>query len=353
MTCDQNFLNADDVPGDPAARFRSHKTFIEALCYVGGKNSVTRNERALRLLARKVLAAGCPTDKLPQSIDRTQVHQCLRNAWSTEVLLALPGEWAKDEDEFMRLSNSWGVVQAYYCGYHVTQALIVAKGGKRPTAHPQTQRQYANLWVDRPLEFAPWTFGVSHSGWKNLPSGVQIDSTVHPWTTCDSDNCWSLGAKVLRSTREEAVKRARETKRDEGQRDRKRAWQQDEAARLAQGKRPRAPKVFPRPQLSPNERQACDQGVRTYTVLDYLYRLRVGANYDDAGIFVDGPDNDYDSYLLHKRVNFLASGLALLSELRIRELVGPTQFYRWADDFIANSIPTSYSVGIKERRSLL
>jgi len=52
-------------------------------------------------------------------------------------------------------------------------------------------------------------------------------------------------------------------------------------------------------------------------------------------------------------MTFLMSGLALLTEMRVRELVGSTRFYRWADDFIASSIPTAHSLGLKERRALL
>jgi hypothetical protein len=244
-------------------------------------------------------------------------------------------------------------VQAYYTAYHVTQALIVAKGNKRPTTHPQTQRQYANLWVDRPLDLPPWTFGIASSGLKNLPAGVTIDRTVHQWTTCNKCNCWSLSAKLLKTTRDQAVKKSMDSKRDEGRRERKREWEAQEAQRLLDGKKARAAKTFARPQLTSIERQACDKDIRTYTILDYLYRLRVGANYDDAGVIVDGPETEADSYLLHKRLNYLTAGLALISEMRIRDLVGATQFRKWSDDFVTNNIPSGYTLGIKERLALL
>ena len=335
------------MPDETTERFRTHKKYIEALSMVGGKGLTTGNKSALQRLAQRATASGTLTDQRPASINRPQVEKSLRNAWSTEVLLALPGEWA-EEDEFIRLSNSWGVVQAYYVAYHMTQALIVAKGNARPTTHPKTQTQYANLWVDRPLDFPPWTFGVAESGWKNLSGNAAINP-VHPWETCNRDTCWSLAAVSMRTTREPAVRSAKSSKRDEGQRQRKRAWEAEENRRIAAGRRARTMPSFPRPRLTAVESQACEAKVRTYTILDYFYRLRVGANYDDAGVFVDGPENDVDSYLLHKRVNFLASGLALLSELRIRDLVSPRVFDGWANAFANTSIPPSYDVGIKER----
>ena len=338
---------------DPADRFRAHKHYVQALALVGGKRLLKANETALAKLARRANTAGALTDRPPTAIGFGQVHKSLRNAWSTEILLGLPGTWAEDEDEFVRIANSWGVVQAYYVGYHMTQALWVAKGNVRPQNHPKTQQLYAALWVDRPLEVPPWTFGVCDGGWKNLPVGVRIDSAVHPWTNCSSATAWSLAAQALRKPRADAVEKAMAAKRDEGMRARKRAWEAEEARRRADGRAARVVPTFRRPRLTTAEKAAVNGRVRTYTFLDYLYRLRVGANYDDAAIYTDGPENDADSFLLHLRMTFLVSGLALLTEMRVRELVGPTRFYRWADNFIASSIPTAHSLGLKERRVLL
>lgn len=335
---------------DPASRFLSHRSYVEAIAWLGGSRLTTSNKAALKSVADRAGAAGVASDKVPASIDTDQIARSLRNAWSTELLLALPGQWA-DEDEFMRLSNSWGVIQAYYVGYHVTQALWAAKGNPRPQSHPKTQAIYASLWVDRPLSVGPWTLGVNHKGIRNVAAGVNIDPGIHTWSGCDSDSdAWSLATKVLRTTRGEAVKDATSAKRDQGRNARQRAWQQEEDRRIAAGQRARRQPSFARPQLTLDEKEAVDRGIRTYTLLDYLWRLRVNANYDDAAVFVDGPSNDVDSYFLHKRVAFIASGMALLAELRIEALVGRRVFRGWADDFIGQNIPPQYELGLRLRR---
>jgi hypothetical protein len=338
------------MPDNVEERFRSHKHYVEALAWVGGRTLLKSNKSALTDLAGRAAAAGL-SDKAPRGIDYDQVHRSLRNAWSTELLLGLPSQWT-EEDEFLRLSNSWGVIQAYYVGYHATQALVVAKGDARPASHPKSQQLYAALWVDRPLNLPPWTFGVASSGWKNVSPGAVI-GPVHPWNGCNRWTCWSLAAKVLKSTRDDVVGKSMSDKRDEGQRTRKKQWEVAEATRSAVGKRPRKTPVFRRPQLTAAEKAACNRRVRTYTLMDYFWRLRVNANYDDAAIFLEGPDNDIDSYNVHTRMAFLAAGLALLTEMRIKQLVGPKKFYGWADDFIAKSIPSPYDLGIKLRRPLL
>ena len=342
----------DVMPDDAEARFLSRKSYLEAFALIGGKSLATRNLTALKRVGVAADAAGI-TDAEPTSVDRGQVRKSLVNAWSTEVLLALPGQWADEEDEFIRLANTWGVVQAYYVGYHATQALVVAKGMTRPTNHGKTQQHYATLWADRPLVLSPWTFGTAHDGCRNLPTGEVIDPTIHPWSACTDQSAWSLAAKALASTRDVAVKDSHNNKRDAGQRERRRTWKETEDARLAAGKRARTMPLIRRPLLSAAEKSACDRRVRTYTLLDYFYRLRIGANYDEAAVFTDGPTNDSDSMLLHHRVTYLAAGMSFLAELRIRDLVGATRFYGWADAFVATSIPSGYLVGIAQRRDLL
>jgi len=337
---------------DHEARFRSHSHYVEAFALLGGRSLTSRDQTSLQSLAGRVRSSGAIGDSVSGQIDTDQVRKSLQNAWSTEVLLALPGEWAGDQDEFMRLSNSWGVVQAYYVGYHCTQALAVAKGSARPTNHPKTQQAFATLWADRPLDLPPWTFGVGHSGWKNAPNGMTIDDGIHGWTACTRDTCWSLAGKALRSTRDLKVTEAISNKRDEGQRKRRSAWESEERQRVSSGRSPRVKPRFARPQLSAADKAACGQKVRTQTLLDYLYRLRIGANYGDSALFTDGPDDETVSYHLHKRLSFLSSGTALLAEMRTRDIVGSSKFDRWADTFIANNIPAGHAIGIAVRRPL-
>jgi hypothetical protein len=339
------------MPESAEGRFRSHLNYIESFSYLGGLGPTTRVSSAIADLHAGI--ASPLVDARPSSIDVDGVHRSLRNAWSTELLLALPGQWATDDDEFMRLSNTWGVVQTYYVGYHATQALIIAKGNTRPDNHPKTQRQYAALWVDRPLTIPPWTFGCAASGWMNLPAGEVIDDGINSWTGATSATAWSLAAKALMTTRRTAVKEAVDRKRDQKQRDRRNEWRAEEQARLDTGRRARVEPRFGRPQLSASEKSAADRGVRTFTLLDYLYRLRIGANYDDAAVFFDGPTQSFESSTVHRSLVFLAAGSMLLAELRIAALVGRPALQQWGSDFTATCIPAGHrSIGLAVRQSL-
>ncbi len=338
------------MSADPSGRFRAHKNYIEAFARLGGLTPSNGIAAALGALRTRV---GSSLNDAPvANPDLAQIQRSLRNAWSTELLLALPGEWATD-DEFLRLSNTWGVVQTYYVGYHATQALIGAKGMVRPEAHPATQNQYAALWADRPLQVGPWSLGRKSSGWQNIPEGVTIDASIHSWTSCTSQNCGSLAAKALDTTRRDAVAGAVERRRNEGQRARRQAWKAEEKTRLADGRKPRKEPEFARPLLSDAEKTAADRGVRTFTILDYLYRLRIGANYEDSAVFFDGPTEDHESSTVHRSLVFLAAGTLLLAEIRISQLVGESVVRQWATDFGASCLPADHkSIGVIGRQTL-
>lgn len=337
---------------DFESRFRTHAHYVEALAWIAGLRGTTSPARALDGTRRRVGASGVlndsPVARAPESAVRTR----LTNAWGTELLLALAGQW-DTEDEFVRITNTWGVVQAYYVGYHATQALCIAKGYDRPTNHPRTRNLYADFWLNRRLDLPPWSFGMrGERGPCNLPDDVSIDPTVHTWQNIGSETAWSVTAKALNSTRNEELKGRYLKRREQLQKDRRRAWNDEEETRLAAGRRGRRTPQFGLPLLSAAEKDRVDSRLRAFGILDYLHRLRIRANYDDAALFTDGPTDEGDSARLRRHLLYLTSATCFVTELRVQFLVGPRNFNRWMDEFIEANVPPRLSVGIALRREL-
>lgn len=341
----------NEVSEDARSPFLTHSNYIEAFAWLAGLNAHTSRDEALSALAAR--SADFADDRPPKSIDFDQVEKSMRHAWSTEVLLAMPRQLGGDEDEFLRLANSWVAVQTYYVGYHVEQALIVAKASTRPTQHPATRAQFSAHWAGRSLVLPPFTFAVDKDGWRNVPAAITVDDTMHPWKGLNDESAWNLAGKALRTTRDAAVKDVRDRRRDDRLRELRSAWRQDEDARLAAGKRAR--RTGPpgaRPRLTSAQQRACEEGVRAFTVLDYLYRLRVSANYKDSTVFHEGPEGEHESRWFHRNLAFLASSLALATELRVRALVGAARFDMWAQDFANSRIGVGLDLGIRSRIEL-
>jgi hypothetical protein len=337
--------------------FRSHHNYLRAfamLCTTPYQSGVTLLfldlSKQLAHLAPKV--AGLPSLRRPAHAkpDLGQTRTSLINAWGTELLLALGAQLATEE-ELRRLMNNWGVVQAYYVGYHAIHALLSARGQPRPDSHPKTQAQFAALWADREMMLPPWTLGALDGGWRNAPARG-IDDTINPWSGCDPISCWNLAAKALRTTREDAVHESLSRARNRARSANRKQWLEEEHDRLAKGRKPRKEPQWSRPLLRAAEKRNLESKVRTYTILDYLYRLRIKTNYEDAGMFIDGPTDMIASGHVHKDLTAIASCTLLVHELHIASMVGKNRLLDWANTWLGPHA-RGLGLGLALRRDLI
>jgi len=342
------------MPGDATGSFKTHAQYLRSLAHLAGYKSATAPADAvLERVAQNVVALPMfgRLQRRPDA-DWGEVRTRLSNAWGTELLLALSGVYAV-EDELVRVSNSWGVVQAYYVTYHAAQALMVANGQRRPTSHPPTQRFFVSWWTERELALAPWSLAAHADGYANVPEGRLIGEAIHPWVRCDDDSCWHIAAKALRTTREDAIpEKLRET-RENKRRAMRRAWEDEEAARLAAGRRARARRSFRLPRLTADEKEAATRRVRAHTLMDYLWRLRVKANYEDVAVFTEGPEDADASAYVQRDLGNLAASTSLVHELCVRELIGRARFLALADEWLESTMPPQLNIGLRQRRELL
>jgi len=339
--------------------FRTHANYLRAfamLCTTPYQSGVTLLfnplQKQLAQLAPAVVAAPSMTPPASAKPDLDQTRASLVNAWGTELLLAFGGQLARREDELLRIMNNWAVVQTYYVGYHAVQALLAARGQPRPDSHSKTQAQFATLWADRPLHLPPWTLGARDGGWCNPPQHHAINDTVSPWSGCDPGSCWDLAAKALRTTREEAVRDSVGRARDRLKTANRKAWAEEERRRIAGGRMPRKEPVWPRPRLPVAEKRGVESRVRSYTLLDYLYRLRIKTNYEDAGMFIAGPEDELASAEIHRHLVALAGCTLLVHELHVAATVGRARLLAWVDDWLG---PNAHGqqLGLVLRRDLI
>lgn len=328
-------------------RFRTHSNYLRAFSWLAwGPGSF--KDGLERIEARVAALQTFKKLNRLKNVDVPQVGKSLRNAWGTEALLTLTRKVAADE--VLNLANSWGVVQTYYVVYHATQALSVACGSERPESHPKTQNIFNDRWVNKPLDLAPWTFGLDNTGFRN--SNEQIVD-IHPWQAFGPTLSWSMAAKALKTTRERLVADKELERRKTKQQGRKQAWKQNEASRLASGKKPRTMPRFPKPLLDQADKNWASERVGPVGLIDYLWRLRIGANYDDAAVFTEGPISEGDSRLVHGALCRLAIGTLLVHELFIRELIGRDALKGLIDPWLQTNVPPGLTTALALRREIL
>ncbi len=276
-----------------AESFRTYANYVRALAELAGRSRFTIGPGALTALHTRIKEhqAPAPAGTHP---DQTQARVSLNHAWGTELILNVTSRYAQ-EDELVGLSNTWIAVQVYYTLYHGTQALLAMHGYKRPEAHSKTQRMFSDLWVTKPNELAPWSLGVGPEGVLNGPVGRELDLGIHSWTGCNQENCWDLAAKALRTTRDDAVEDSLRKFREAKHKERRKLYQEKGQVGLV-----------PRPHLSQAEKQKTVDNIRPYSMLDFLYRLRLKSNYEEAAVFVEGPKTP------HSPVYFVKTSPTLL-----------------------------------------
>lgn len=312
-----------------------------------------KGRQVLQSLAGEVMKA-YPKVGGNRQCDHQTLAACLNRAWGTEAILAMSMRFNGD-DGFMRIANSWGCVQTYYVGYSATQALVVANGQPRPASHPKTQDQAIALWVNRQNGVVPFSFAaVKGSVLSRDPKAYlhgparDIDVGIHSWSGCTTLNCWDIAALALRTTREAAVENALRDARLRKIKEKRKAWNTTEQARLAKGKPPRIMPVYKTAKLSPGEKESCEAGVRPYGLLDYLYRLRIKGNYEDAEMFTEGPEDESSSVLVAMNMVRIATATMIAHETRIAQLLGKEVILTMARAWVKkNATPDSVGIGLR------
>ncbi|MDN3029742.1 hypothetical protein [Streptomyces sp. S.PB5] len=335
--------------------FRTHASYIRAFRELALGDGASDLDDALARLHAVAAHALYRPPASPRTCDREQLLACLRRAWATARLLEHTHDLAGDS-EIIRLANSWGAVQAYYVLYGCAQALMVAEGGTRPHAHETTKRRYVDLWTSRTVSLSPWTLAAVVSGTRLADAdgfltgpGRPLDLDLHPWVSWQGDQAWDIAARALRSTRQQLVEERLTAKRREMLSAKKKAWRADRDARLAAGRTP-----APEPKsvrLTAAERESVAGAVRPVTMADYLYRLRIKANYEDVTVFSSGPTTDREAADVGANLVALASATLLVHELRIAALIGRDELVKAMDGVLQRSAADSAS-GMAQRRDL-
>jgi hypothetical protein len=326
--------------------FRTHQHYLEAFAFIatGGQWKLSDSYHSVRV--RFVDSVSCP--QIGVNIENSaHVQRSMENAWGTELILLLSHRLLKG-DEIVRVSNNWNVVQAYYALYHATQALIVARGLQRPESHPKTQKMFLDFWGRLPVEFAPWSLSVGGDG--HHPDTFKFDTHLHAWTTVDSNTCWSIACKALQTTRTdyicERIKLARENKRKANHK----AWLEKKAERAARHLKKDIEPRFRLPLLTIEEKKQVDYQTRNYSLIDYLFRLRIRSNYIDSAMFTEGPEHESESSSVRVSLLKIVCTSLLASELILcTSPHGKQSLVEWASRWIEKNVPKGMSFGVSER----
>ncbi len=173
---------------------------------------------------------------------------------------------------------------------------------------------------------------MDHDGFKNADPSVSME--VHPWQSFGPDMSWAVAGKAIRTTRERLVDEKKKELRRAKYKQRRQRWKEKEDARRAKGRKPETEPRIPKPQLSQEEKVKASELVGAVGVIDYLWRLRVGTNYQDAAVFTEGPSSEDESRGVYKALLRLTAGSLMVHELHVRQLIGKDEMRNIVDEWL-------------------
>jgi hypothetical protein len=263
-------LIASSQPSDALKAFRTYLNYLTAIrTHFRAEYGKYAAYAEVCLLATRRLQGA-------SAIDLRYVERFMRLAWNTEYLLHASDS---GDAEIQRLSNHWAPVQAYYAVYCACEAAGYIIDGAKPGSHAKALRKVTDYFKRSGI--APWGIvctgprGKGGGGHRvlNLPANLQLPNNLER----DAAPLGLIGRCV----------RAEHNHRIDGEWDRA---------------------------TSKCYKYAFDPGETS--LLHFLYRLRVKANYRDVDIFLaDATDHEVLSF--GHNVRFATVALLIYLEIVI------------------------------------
>lgn len=318
------------MPQNSRQVFRTHSNYLSAIRYITCGGMVEDSRKSLELLAEKVYDSGCLKPQRVLKSDTSEIHHSITNAWDLEALYKLETIFIK-EDDLIRLSNNWCMVQAYYIFYYSTQALAVTEGLSIPKTHAQVQKAYLLLWSAMPSILAPWSISFDEDGFHNLPPDSDIDDHIHSWKKVDESTALSIYCKALRTTREEYIAESLAKRRE----------------------RHAAQKGTSTVKFTDEQKMQTISRVRPTTLISYLFRLKRKTSYEQSSILALGPQNKYQSEELRNDLLFLIESTMLITEFMVSRIIGEDKYYSWCKDWDKYKSPRVNELGPEQRFDII
>lgn len=292
-------------------RFTVHKNYLGSLTlfldllygrdetFLAGLLQAQRQLAPFRRLARRGLES------------ESELRRLLGISWASELQLRL-GTYGGGA--FLRYSNAWAPVQAYYAVYMSAHAWLLTIGmGGLVDDHTRTLRTIVSHSVQRGLLPHPWTVtcgGCPELGERRiqgLPANADPDQHVELLATPALGDVYPRLAKMLETTRDLRLQRLR------------REW-------LRANGRQRMPAAAKR---------AAAERLHPTTLFDYLWRLRIRANYGDASAFLMSGVDERDHDVFYRGLVRITDATCLLFESLIAARIGRAPYSSAVDEFLA------------------
>ncbi|MBA2311207.1 MAG: hypothetical protein H0V97_00185 [Actinobacteria bacterium] len=258
-------------------------------------------------------------------VDAAGIKRRLWLAWGAEVQLRT-GYEAKAA--FLRYSNVWAPVHAYYAMYMSSHALFAAMGlANPPEDHTASLNTISSTVVPRLLP-APWCVmavgcpPIGERAFVNLPVDADPDVHVELLSNPQISLFWPRFCKMLETTREKRLER-----------------------RFKEWKRRKS-----RTNMFAHEKRAEALKLPPTSLFEFFSRLRIRSNYHDVSSYVMSAVGDQWHEDFHSSLVRSVSSTCLLLESLVVRYAGPDILNQACIDFMGSGAIPGVTKFLEVRR---
>lgn len=298
-----------------ARRFQVHKQYLAAIREFLAETYKAQAQIApLGVLESQRDLRGFRRIQRQKARNPDLVRRYLAISWASETQLRIA---RATERELLRYSNVWAPVHAYYAVYMALQAWFASMNLQGLVDdHSATLRTASRHVTERTLLPLPWNVGcrgTPHLGevsFLGLPDGADPNKDIELLSNPSPDTFWPRYCKMLETTRTRRLDRHFDE------------WKRQNN----------------RKQIRAAEKRSVESRVWATTIFDFLFRLRVRANYREVASFLmSAVGEDWQSDFLQSLIRVTDLTTLLLDSLVVQQ-IGPDLYRSALDEFLEHDI---------------
>lgn len=260
-----------------------------------------------------------------KGVNPSELKRRLWLAWGAEVQLRTGYE---SKAAFLRYSNVWAPVHAYYAMYMLSHALFAAMGLANPPEDHTASLNTASSLIGRGLFPEPWCVlaaGCPPTGdraFLSLPNEANPDDHVELLSSPEMPLFWPRFCKMLEKTRERRLER------------RFSGWKKEHA----------------RHNMFADEKRSVAERVPPTSMYEFFYRLRIRSNYQDISSYVMAAVSDTWHENFHSSLVTSTSCTCLLLESLVKAHAGKDVLAAASEEFMGSGVIPGVTKFLEVRR---
>jgi hypothetical protein len=261
------------------------------------------NKNGLKNIQKMTISQTFKTLRTQKELNIVYIKKILRNAWLTEQQILQ----ASIDESYIYIANHWICVQVYYSIYLMLRVLHLALRKEIKDSHTGIIKETNQEIKQRKIFPDPWSLLCIEDGEESkCYLGLEKSSDIsHGRSVLKKNYFLNTFTQLLKTTRQKLLKKQYEEQR----------------------------KKIKKKKLSKKQKEDVNKHLYPTSIFDFLYRIRVRCNYEDADMFFFSGDKKKLALEFNTGVKNILYYTLLLLETIIAQCISAEKYQNIINDF--------------------